>query len=230
MSIGSFNNEGSDGDLIAATIKNSSVEVDNIIIDLRNNGGGYSEYAYKLLSAISCKKFEISDDVFITDEVYRRNKNKKLYNFDDEMGLYKTNEKMLINGEMNSNKNVFLIISDNMGSSADIVSSKFKQNNLGTMIGTNNTSGEKSGICLNYSDISDIYYTYTEYSSYNSDGTVNSVYGTSPDIYLNTNIENYFIRKEIIQNGEDPYELENRLKWDSVLYDVLEIVNKKNLN
>ena len=89
MSIDSFNNEGSDCDLIAATIKNSSVGVDNIIIDLRNNGGGYSEYAYKLLSAISCKNFEISYDVFIIDEVYKRNKNKKLYNFDDETGFIK---------------------------------------------------------------------------------------------------------------------------------------------
>ena len=32
----------------------------------------------------------------------------------------------------------------------------------------------------------------------------------------------------MIQNVEDPYELENRLKWDSVLYDVLEIINEKN--
>ncbi len=87
MSIDSFNNEGSDGDLIAAIIKNSSAEVDNIIIDLRNNGGGYSEYAYKLLSDISCKNFEISDDIFITDEVYKGNK--KLYNFDDETGFIK---------------------------------------------------------------------------------------------------------------------------------------------
>ncbi len=44
---------------------------------------------------------------------------------------------------MSSNKNVFLIISDNTGSSADIVSSEFKHNNSGTIIGTNNTSGEK---------------------------------------------------------------------------------------
>lgn len=228
ISIDGFTNEKSNGDLIAATIKNSSDGIDNIIIDLRNNNGGYYEYAYKLLSAVSDKSFEISDDVFITDESYNRNKNKSLYKLDNTTGLYKAAEKMCINGEMNSDKNVFLIISDYTASSADMVASEFKRNNLGLIIGTNNTSGEKNGtLCLNYSDISGIYYTYTEYSSYNSDGTINSVYGTAPDIYLNTNIENYFIREEIIQNGEDPYDFENRLKWDSVLYDVLEIVNEK---
>lgn len=60
----------------------------------------------------------------------------------------------------------------------------------------------------------------------NNDGTDNSVYGTSPDIYSELSIENYIIQQELIDNGEDPYTYENRLKWDNVLIETLELIKE----
>ena len=231
LRIDGFVSEKSNKEIIANVIKSASEDIDNIIVDLRNNRGGYFEYAKGLLGAISDKDIEINDSVYITEECYKRNPKKNEYKFDELTGLYKTEEKEIIKGEMAKGKKVYLLISDHTASSADMTVYEFKRNGLGTVIGTNNTGGERNGIlCLNYSDISGLYYTYTEYSSYNDDGNINSVYGTAPDIYLDTNIENYFIRKEIVQNGGDPYTLENMLKWDSVLAETVEIINKRMLD
>ena len=226
--IDGFVSETSDGEVIANVIKTSSKDIDNIIVDLRSNRGGYFEYAKGLLGAISDKDIEINNSVYITEECYKRSPPKNEYEFDELTGLYRFENKEIIKGEMTKDKNIYLLISDNTASSADMTAYEFKRNGLGTVIGANNTGGERDGVlCLNYIDISGLYYTYTEYSSYNDDGNINSVYGTAPDIYLNTNVENYFIRKKIVQNGGDPYTLENMLKWDSVLAETVEFINKR---
>lgn len=228
LCIDGFVSEASDGKVIANVIKAASEDIDNIIVDLRNNRGGYFEYAKGLLGAVSYKDIEINNSVYITEECYKRSPQKSEYVLDEPTGLYRSENKEIIKGEMTQGKNVYLLISDHTASSADMAVYEFKRGCLGTVIGTNNTAGERDGIlCLNYSDISGLYYTYTEYSSYNDDGTVSSVYGTAPDIYLDTGIENYFIRKEIVQKGGDPYTLENMLKWDSVLAETVEFINKR---
>ena len=226
--IDGFVSEASNGEVIANVIKNASEDIDNIIVDLRSNRGGYFDYAVKLLGAISDKNIEIDNSVYITEKCYKRSPKKSEYKFDELTGLYKTEKKEIINGEMAKGKNIYMLISDYTASSADMTAYEFKRNGLGLLIGTNNTGGERDGIlCLDYSDISGMYYTYTEYRSYNEDGNVNSVYGTAPDIYLNTNVENYFIRKELVQNGDDPYTLKNMLKWDSVLAETIEFIKTR---
>ena len=226
--IDGFVSEASDGEIISNVIKASSKDIDNIIVDLRSNRGGYFEYAKRLLGAVSDRDIEINNSVYITEECYKRSSQNSEYEFDEPTGLYKTETKEIINGEMTKGKNIYLLISDHTASSADMTAYEFKRNGLGLVIGTNNTGGERDGIlCLNYTDISGLYYTYTEYSSYNDDGNINSVYGTAPDIYPDANVENYFIRKEIVQSGGDPYTLENMLKWDSVLAETMEIIKEK---
>lgn len=222
-----FASLSSDGDAISNMVKTYSEGIDNIVIDIRNNRGGYYEYAKRLLGALSDRDIVIGDDVYITKASYDRNKNKSAYEFDPKTKLYKTDASEAVRGEASEKKDLYLLISDSTGSSADMLAYEFKKNGLGTVIGTNNTCGERDGtLCLNFSDISGIYYTYTEYSSFNSDGKVNSVYGTAPDIYVDTDIENYFTRKELIESRKDPYILENRLEWDNVLAETLEIIKE----
>ena len=141
--------------------------------------------------------------------------------------MYKTFYSETIKGRAATKKNVYLIISDSTGSSADNLAWEFKRNGLGTVIGTNNSGGERDGtICLNYNEISGIYYTYTAYAAKNPDGIFSSVDGTTPDVYVQQTIEAYFKREEIKHKGEDPYTIENRLKWDNVLIETLELIKE----
>ena len=63
-------------------------------------------------------------------------------------------------------------------------------------------------------------------SAMNPDGVFSSVEGTPPDIYVQQPVEAYFKRERIKRSGEDPYTLENRLKWDNVLIKTLELINE----
>lgn len=225
--IDSFDDTGTSGEAIANTIHLSSDDIGNIIIDLRNNRGGFYEYASDVLGVLSTENIETVNEIYVTEAFWQECKDKRLYEFDVDTGLYKRLEKVNVIGTAKEKKNIYLLISDTSASAADMLVCEFNRHDLGTVVGTNNTGGEGYGtLCINYSDISGIYYTYTGYSSCNSDGSVNSVYGTSPDIYLDTYIDNYFIRDEISADGHDPYDWENRLKWDSPLSYTLKMIQE----
>ncbi len=218
------------GEEIKRTIIKSSKGIDNIIIDLRDNAGGQYDNAKAVLSAVSDKELNVGSNLYITENCYDTKNFKPEYKFyyDDESGLYKTNISETINGIAPETKNIYLLISDTTGSAADNFTWDFKQNKLGTIIGKNNTAGERKGtVGYNYNEISGIYYSYTPYAAMNSDRGFSSVWGTAPDISSQKNIESYFIRTEMQKNGEDPYTYENRLKWDDVLIETLEIIKEK---
>ncbi len=218
------------GEEIKRTIIKSSEGIDNIIIDLRDNGGGQYDNAKAVLSALSDKELNVSSNLYISENFYDTKNFKSEYKFyfDDESGLYKANISETINGIAPEAKNIYLLISDTTGSAADNFTWDFKQNKLGTIIGKNNTAGERKGtVGYNFNEISGIYYSYTPYAAMNSDGGFSSVWGTAPDIYIQKNIESYFIRTEMQKNGKDPFTYENRLEWDNILIETLEIIKEK---
>lgn len=224
--VDSFNSETVTGKVIADTIRAVSADFDNIIVDIRSNTGGYYEYAYDVLSALSPRDFEVSDTVYCTEDSFRRNGD--IFGFKrGENGLYSHTEKTLIKGEAAEGKSFYLLVSDRTISAADLLASEFKRNGLGTVVGVNNTGGEKNGtVRLGFCTVSGIYFYYTEYVSLNPDGTDNGVYGTAPDILLNADAENYFIREQLRERGEDLYSLENRLKWDGILRQTYELITQ----
>lgn len=226
--INSFESETADGTAMANALKNFSEGTDNIIIDIRKNRGGYYDYAKAVLGALSDNDIEIYSEVYITEASYNRYKEKNVYEFDESTGLYKTIINESVKGTAAEKKNICLLVSDATGSAADNFAYEFKKNNLGTVIGTNNTGGERNGtICLNYLDISGIYFTYTRYAAMNPDGMFSSVSGTAPDIYVQQPIEAYFIREELRAEGKDINNFENRLKWDNVLSKAVEMIEGK---
>lgn len=229
VKINQFLSPESPPEVIENTIIQYSKDVSNVIIDISSNKGGYYEYAKAVLAAISDVDIQTESEVYITKDFYKRINNKRLYKFDKESGLYRTFYSESIEGKAPEMKNVCLIISDSTGSSADNLAWEFKRNGLGTVIGINNSGGERDGtICLNYNDISGIYYTYTAYAAKNPNGTFSSVEGTAPDIYVEQPIEAYFMREEIKRSGEDSYTIENRLKWDNVLVKAIEMIGENN--
>ncbi|MBQ8826785.1 MAG: hypothetical protein IJ007_06805 [Oscillospiraceae bacterium] len=213
----------------AEIITNASEGLDNIIIDIRGNGGGYAALADKLLSALTSEDIHIADYVYITEDRYKD----KDYMYEDEIlqkegsmyGILRSTE---IKGIASEKKNVYLLISDNTLSAADSFASEFKRNNLGTVIGTNNTMGERYGSpSIEILEGSGIYFYYTEYKYVNPDGTDNSVYGTAPDIYVEEDYELFKKKQEIILSGGDTYTYDNHLLWDEVFIKTLELIKEK---
>ncbi|MBQ8826754.1 MAG: hypothetical protein IJ007_06650, partial [Oscillospiraceae bacterium] len=60
------------------------------------------------------------------------------------------------------------------------------------------------------------------YMYVNKDNTINNVYGTSPDVYVPLQREDFVLRQQLAADGENPYTFENRLKWDRVLLKAME--------
>ena len=57
--------------------------------------------------------------------------------------------------------------------------------------------------------------------SFNANGTDNSIYGTSPDYYIPYTFESITKRNQL----QNVYDYENRLKWDNVLLETIEMIN-----
>jgi len=225
--IDTFDSETVTGEMIADTILKSAEQFGTVIVDIRNNGGGYYSYAEETLSALSPADIQITEDIYRTEESYKRSSEKKGYE-KCENGSYVLHESYTIEGKAPRDTKFYLLISDNTASSADWLAYQFKRNKLGTVLGVNAAGGERDGmISLNFLENSGIYYYYTEFQSFNPDGTGSSAYGTVPDIYLTSGIENYFIRKQLIEEGENPHSLENRLKWDGTFRQAYETAASK---
>lgn len=75
-----------------------------------------------------------------------------------------------------------------------------------------------------FSNLYTFAYLYTPSFSINADGENNAVYGTAPDIYKELTAKNYLLQCEIKESGQDPYTYENRLKWDNVLTETIEMI------
>lgn len=215
-----------DGSYAAEILKRASEGIDNIIIDLRNNQGGFYFNSENLLAEVSPYDIKISNSVYITEKRYKSKKGDIEYTFaknSDIKGLRRISKTAEIKGRGSGDKNYCLLISDYTMSAADEFTAEFKRNGLGTVIGDNNTEGERYGSTdMKILDRSGLYFYFTEFKYINPDGTDNSVYGTAPDIYFDTSVENYFLREEIRSGGENPYTIENRLKWDSVFGEAVE--------
>lgn len=119
--------------------------------------------------------------------------------------------------------NLFILIDYTTISAGDEAASFVKQYGLGTLIG-NNTAGEgRTGSYLTaVLPNSRLVFNYN--FGYNSiDDKDNSVYGTAQDIYIQNGIEEY-IKK---LSPDNSLSFENRLKWDSILIETLEIIKER---
>ncbi|MBP0957672.1 MAG: hypothetical protein J5997_09945 [Oscillospiraceae bacterium] len=108
---------------------------------------------------------------------------------------------------------MYILTSHNTASAADELTAAAKCSGTAVVIGEN-TGGE--GIGLNSSviiplNISGLCLRYNSAESKNPDGSINSIYGTSPDHYSTLTENNYMLRQEIIDSENDPSEYETAL-------------------
>lgn len=222
----------------------SNFDKKNIIVDLRDNYGGSPFYAQKYLYP----NLYDSDVNFSYEWLIKKSKyNKPLYSSfrelilnnystctdtltDDNTKLLRGNEKINYKGNAENNKNVYYLINDGTASAADGYISMIKNNKLGVIVGTN-TSGEGliDSYCVYSLPNSGIVFVYEPSTSYNPDGTDNSLYGTAPNIYVEQT-EDSFIKQRLLLEDSDIniYEYNNMLKWDNQLQFTLDLIKQEN--
>lgn len=219
-------------------------DYDNIVIDLRGNGGGvssfYEEYVYPALYKQDAEfeavgyvpKNEYTKGLFngfiggLMSRWYNNLRFGVTNDYPSEM--YDCNDgsyyKYSFTHELNGNselkysdeRNVYYIVNQYTCSAADEIVQMVKECGLGTVVGTN-TLGEGLifGVCCDWLPNSLLMYMYCPTYAVDSEGYDNSLYGTQPDIYGGTTVEGYILSDIMELNGENWQSLENRELWDN---------------
>lgn len=208
---------------------------DNIIIDLRENSGGMDEVCHAIIEELSPKSFEFAVPVYITPAEnryygmeYSAKKSGELSFETKFKKLYEEVREEKFEGKAEKEYNICVLVSYVSVSAADKFAAIIKEQGLGTVIGAFNTKGEAYGSPdIKVLTESGLYFYYTPYKSLNSDGTDNSVYGTTPDVYVKVNDKFFKNRDKMLLNEEENKGLyENRVKCgDSILLKALEIID-----
>lgn len=212
-----------------------------LIIDIRDNEGGISsnvtDYFYPLLyntpvefgQNIYVKKHgEISKPMYsVLWTLFNKVKtvSGKKVGAPIDGAYYESADISYVQGGENPARDIYILIGKNSFSAADMFARITKGKERTLLIGTN--TGGESSVSNYYMDIlpnSRLAYLYTPSFSINADGENNAIYGTAPDIYKELTAENYLLRCEIEESGQDPYSYENRIKWDNVLTETIEII------
>ncbi len=202
----------------------------NIIIDLRDNTGGFEGVCDALIEKITNHNIEFEARVYST---YKSDESKTVKHFEipfktDLKRLYINNVDESLAGQSSTEYNIYVLVSNVTLSAADRFAFIIKDSGTGTVIGAFNTSGEAYGSPdLSVLSTSGLYFYYTDRTFINSDGTDNSVYGTAPDIYVSFDKNSLKERNNLVLNNKPPYTYENRLKWDNVLIETLKIIKEK---
>lgn len=229
------NMSNSRGQELKTTIE-SMKDFDSIIIDLRDNYGGYTEYTMNYLYPAI-----YSDDITtkLNWTVPISNSNKVVNNNLQNRLFYKTDKSKDNNiihyareytykGQASSTrKNIYYLINQNTASAADGYISIIKENKLGTIIGTN-TYGEgtaDSFVCNSLKN-SGFVYIYFPSTSYNKDKTNNSLYGTSPDIYIEQTKDSFYQERSLRANQVDINLYTEKVKYDPVLIKTIEMIQQ----
>lgn len=229
VEINNFDN--SEGEKLKKYLKNT--KYDTVIIDLRNNYGGYIEYAQEYIySALYSEDVVQSYEWLIpgstSNQVVTDNWLTKIkYEFDKDENAHYYHRSIKYEGKVKNNKDVYYLVGPNTGSAADTYISMIKENNLGTIVGSC-TGGEGLGdsfIC-NSLDNSSLIYVYFPSVGYNENTGEELYSGTRPDVYVDRTAEEYSLWRSMLDEG-DANTYENRLLHDAVLKWVIENAGNK---
>lgn len=226
IAINNFMNQ--DGEFLEKHLKN--LKYDTIIIDLRENYGGYIQYAQDYIFPVL-----YSEDVLqsyqwlvLSSEsnqcIFNDWRTKLKYEFDKDEDAHYYRRTIKYKGKAKENKNVYYLVGTGTGSAADTYIAMIKENNLGTVVG-NSTGGEGLGdsyVCrsLPNSSLVYVYYPSIEFDK----NTSEVIYGvTLPDVFVDRTEEEYSLWCQMIEEGTDGL-YENKLLHDAALKWV---INKK---
>lgn len=167
LTISMFNKKQFLSELYKAITKIEESEVENVVIDLRDNPGGYITYCLAVIDSFIAEK-----DVMMMSEVTRTNKNTH----------YST-------GEGTSFDNVCVLVNENSASSSEILAASLRDNINATVIGTT-TYGKCYGQATLFFD-KDKYLVLTTSEAVLPKTPNYDHIGLEPDIYVEYDPEYY---------------------------------------
>ncbi len=153
-------------------------DIKNIIIDLRNNGGGYAANVIDLLQFLINKR--ISAYTIKEGEIV----NKK-FSYTDNEGFYVTKEYIYpINNS--DKKNIITLINENSYSSSNTFATLVKENNIGLLIGEKSGGGAYTPRYY-YQENGNLLGIPSSFGLFSKEG-YDYEYGVEPDIYVKDEI------------------------------------------
>ncbi len=231
-------------------ILSERISEEKVIVDLRNNSGGLrkviSEYLHNKLFAddivqslewyvpkSEANQYVIQGNfttVSIVNQLFHQaiSYSPTKFRTDSISEFLHGHSEITYKGNGNSNKTVYFLIGSNTGSAADGYVSVVKEKGFGKLIGMN-TAGEGLGasFCVDSLPNSGLVFIYMPCLAFNPDGTDNSVMGTSPDIYIEQTAGSFYKQRELQIQGEDIFTYQNRMIWDNVFLDTIEMIKNK---
>ena len=222
----------------------SEIKTDNIILDLRDNGGGTAYYFYEYLyTPLFNNDYEYDNHYYISETPFNKNNIYKInliydiyiavtspinyYDgndfdvFDDKYKIVEATNHFKCTGGNNRSQKIYALVGNNTASAADGFAAIIKQGTDAVLIGES-TAGE--GMGSSYVSVtlpeSRLAFSYYPALSLNPDGSNNSVFGTEPDHYVPYgNIEDLTLRNNMINDHGNgyAYEYPNRIMWDNQL-------------
>ncbi|MEG2412852.1 MAG: S41 family peptidase [Clostridium sp.] len=237
IKIRSFNNEymAKNQATIQKFLLNECADVDNIIIDIRGNGGGNNQFGEFLISALSDKPLYMSyydcfKDTKFMDEYYfsRMLSEKEINKSEIPNSNYDLNNFRIYNVDKtitpygNSIKfkgDIYILVDDIVYSASEYFASIIKDTKFAEIIGTT-TGGDGLGPepIATLLPNSKIAIQFSSTLSMNSVGIVNEEVHTEPDIYIEQDLNDYL---EYLNSDLDNIE---RSKYDTVYNRVMNIL------
>lgn len=131
-------------------------------------------------------------------------------------------------GSVDRRSHIFYLVGRKTASAADEYIAMIQENDLGTVIGTD-TAGEGLGGSFVACMLENSGWVFNFYpcQAMNADGTNNAVIGTAPDIYKTQSVESFYRQRSFEEEGVNIGTYENRLKWDNVLLETLDIIKER---
>lgn len=231
----------------------SEIKTDNIILDLRDNGGGTAYYFYEYLyTPLFNNDYEYDNHYYISETPFNKNNIYKInliydiyiavtspinyYDgndfdvFDDKYKIVEAANHFKCTGGNNRSPKIYTLVGNNTASAADGFAAIIKQGTDAVLIGES-TAGE--GMGSSYVSVtlpkSRLAFSYYPALSLNPDGSNNSVFGTEPDHYVSYgNIDDLTLRNTMINDHGNgyAYEYPNRIMWDNQLKFASELIKE----
>lgn len=221
-----------------------------LIIDIRGNGGGSTNYWMNNLAApLTSEKLESEAYLFFRNSDYLKPFMKRkmffgihtlkplkefpfaeeqpLY-FEDNDGVYTSTDSTVSPATATGFQGkVYLLVDKYVFSSAEAFAVFAKSTGWATLVGTD-TGGDGIGfdpvvVALPHSGL---VVRFPCEMGVTPDGKPNEETATTPDIYVEQTYKDYLIKVEQLNNGQDIGKLENRLLYDTILRTVLEQISQ----
>ena len=187
---------------------------DKCIIDLRDNWGGNPEaFCNYIYTSVGVERIEKEKVWYMplyrnTKKEYSNIFNKVVYKLsyaDKEKKVAVSRTKQIFNGdEKNRQYKIIILTSHNTGSAADEMVNILKHSSNVTVVGEN-TGGEglMGTFASDYLNNSRLVFVYMPSKEKKAEVTMNSVYGTAPDIYSQPDIKEYMCKQKKDEKNRD---------------------------